>query len=405
MVLRVKLADSCEGSLARVLDIGSSRGSFQTPTYAVSVGYIDGIILKEDVLRGIVELPIHLSFKELGRAVRDVNVRERIERKVNSLARRTPGKHLAVLVPILEVPKGMDLESLGRDGVGSYVEQAVELSYNPRADVVCAPVFQGVPEHLFSYVIEGFLKSADSFNAYLAPSIPYASRSTLSNLVNTYRKYFSRSSKVLPNFICVDYNNSNAISRYSLHNYVLTVLGQLEGDYGEPVAVFGTNVNYSRVGLKYREVPARDLASYFVRLDIIGPNHKVPRLPPKVVEQELPKDELTKRKLLRREDYVYVNLKDLLELPPPEVANLMKVIKLGRELPEVIKRINTAIILTETDYLRERVFRGELGGNPLKYLESKRASRIDPRMVEVVRRLTERYTSKSKTLSDYVGKG
>ena len=401
MALLVKLVDSCEGSLARVLDVRSSRGSFQTPTYAVSVSYVDGSILREDFLQGVVELPVHLSFKELGEAVRDVRARERLERRVNALARRAPGDHLAVLVPILESPKGMDLEKVGRDSVRSYAQQAVELSYNPRADVVCAPVFHGVPEHLFSDVVGEFLKAADSFNAYLAPSIPYASRSTLNSLIKVYREYFRRSSRVLQNFICVDYNNSNAVSKYSFHNYVLTVVHQLEKDCGGPVVVFGANVNYSRVRLKYRELPARDLASYFLRLDIMGPNHKVIPLPPNVVEVTTERDELTRHKLLRREDYTYVSLRDLLKSPEPSTSSLRELLTAGRRLPETVKKVNIKAILAEASYLREEVFRGERGGNPLKYLESKKASRIDPRMVEVVKKLTERYTLKVRTLDEY----
>jgi len=401
MALLIKLVDSCEGSLARVLDVRSSRGSFQTPTYAVSVGYVDGSILREDVLQGIVEIPARLSFKELEEAVRDVRTRERLERRVNALARRAPGDHLAVLVPILGSPKGMDLEKVGRDSVRSYAQQAVELSYNPRADVVCAPVFHGVPEHLFSDVVGEFLKAADSFNAYLAPSIPYASRSTLDSLIKVYRDYFRRSSKVLQNFICVDYNNSNAVSKYSFHNYVLTVVRQLERDYGEPLVVFGANVNYSRVGLKYRELPARDLASYFLRLDIMGPNHKAVLLPPSVVEVATEKDELTRHKLLHREDYTYVSLRDILKLPEPSTASLRELLTTGRRPPETVKKVNIRAILAEASYLREKVFRRERGGNPLKYLESKKASRIDPRMVEVVKKLTERYTLKVRTLDEY----
>jgi len=401
MALLVKLVDSCEGSLARVLDVRSSRGSFQTPTYAVSVSYVDGSILREDFLQGVVELPVHLSFKELGEAVRDVRARERLERRVNALARRAPGDHLAVLVPILESPKGMDLEKVGRDSVRSYAQQAVELSYNPRADVVCAPVFHGVPEHLFSDVVGEFLKAADSFNAYLAPSIPYASKSALNSLIKVYREYFRRSSRVLQNFICVDYNNSNAVSKYSFHNYVLTVVHQLEKDCGGPVVVFGANVNYSRVRLKYRELPARDLASYFLRLDIMGPNHKVIPLPPNVVEVTTERDELTRHKLLRREDYTYVSLRDLLKSPEPSTSSLRELLTAGKRLPETVKKVNIRAILAEASYLKEEVFRGERGGNPLKYLESKKASRIDPRMVEVVKKLTERYTLKVRTLDEY----
>ena len=83
-----------------------------------------------------------------------------------------------------------------------------------------------------------------------------------------------KNDRLLLNFLYVDYNGSNPISKYALHNYVLGYTWALQEEADEPVAMYGVNVKHSKVSQKHDEIPARDLAVYFAQADLFGENHK-----------------------------------------------------------------------------------------------------------------------------------
>jgi hypothetical protein len=247
------------------------------------------------------------------------------------------------------------------------------------------------------------METALSLNVYVAPSLPYASRTTLNELVNIYRKWWKKEDKISRNLLCVDYNNSNAVSKYSFHNYVLTVKMLLEKEFEEPVAIYGVNVNYSRVKVKYEKISARDLFSYFIGLDVMGVNHKRIPLPSEVVERIKRKDETKSYKLLNRYEYMYVDIKDLLnkEIIANYKDHLKKILEKNEKIDDNIKKINMKIILEETDYLRKEIFKRSGAKHPLRYLEEKEGWKKDENAANAVLKITKRYVEKTKTLDIY----
>jgi hypothetical protein len=278
-----------------------------------------------------------------------------------------------------------------------------EISCHPEATVVCSPIFHKVPEQFYNHIINKFMETALSLNVYIAPSLPYASRTTLNELVNIYRKWWKKEDKISRNLLCVDYNNSNAVSKYSFHNYVLTVKMLLEKEFEEPVAIYGVNVNYSRVKVKYEKISARDLFSYFIGLDVMGVNHKRIPLPSEVVERIKRKDETKSYKLLNRYEYMYVDIKDLLnkEIIANYKDHLKKILEKDEKIDDNIKKINMKIILEETDYLRKEIFKRSGAKHPLRYLEEKEGWKKDEYAANAVLKITKRYVEKTKTLDIY----
>jgi hypothetical protein len=398
MGIRVKLVEKREDSLARILRVETHRASFTTPNYAVSLNVVDNIYLTSEHFKGITEMPFEIRLDKADRIIESSELRERKASYFKYLLNKAPDDQVVVVIPILSRGK-LNIEQLEESKLREYIQQFVEILAAPRVDIVCTPVFQRLPEKTYVKIIEEFVEHISLLNVIVAPSIPYASRATLSELTRLYERVASKASNFTVNFLCADYNGSNPISKYSFHNYILALSKSMERNRGEPVVLYGVNVKYSKVATKYPELPARDLASYFIGVDLVGSNHKRPIIPRQAIEVLKPG---VKPKLLIREDYTYVDTERALQRrEDPLILKIAELVKMDIKKSSVVaKKYNAREILMEAEYLRERVFKSTSDIHPLSYLMSKKAVNIDERMKSIVHEVTQRFT-KIRLLKDY----
>jgi len=248
-----------------------------------------------------------------------------------------------------------------------------------------------------------------SYDVGVALSIPYTtSRQMWEKLFEIYLDHSNRNSRALPNFLCVDYNGSNPMLKYALHNYVLRLAKTLQDSIGEPIIIYGANVKYGNVLKKYEELPAEDLISYFTQTDIIGENHKEKGLPQEVAEKSRADESLWREKLLNRERYTYINIEKMVNEPKlaiPEINHIAELIKENYKSSRIkrrVKQINIKHILAETGVLKP-LFSGQgwqQYEKPMQYLNSKEILKMDK---TILKRLEE-YNKilKSKNLDEYL---
>ncbi|ADM27584.1 hypothetical protein Igag_0756 [Ignisphaera aggregans DSM 17230] len=406
-IVEVRLVNEYDDIPARALRIKHVKGSLETPVYAVSVTDIDQKLIKREDLKGVVEVYIPLRLEKLEDMNRALELEQQFEYRVNSYMRKAPYDQLIVVVPLVEGVQGRELSV---DDASSYGKYIAELVVNSRADIVCTPIFYRIAEKYIDILVERFLDTMTAYSIGVALSIPYTSRETREKLINIYLNTVNRNSRALLNFLCVDYNSSNPIYRYTLHNYVLGYVKELQEEIDEPVAIYGVNVKYNRVAKKYDELPARDLVSYFVQLDIFGGNHKRRPIPGEVAERLRAGESIWKQKLLNRNRYTYISLDRMtkeLELAIPEAKLVEKLIAEGFNrsyVEKIVKHINIRNILSEVDILRP-LFSGhgwQHFENPTQYLNSKEIVKIDNALLKNLKSYTEILKPKTKKLDKYL---
>jgi hypothetical protein len=393
MPIKIKLEEEDEESLTRVLQLQLSNSTLRTPNYAVNVRELDKEYFTTEYLRGFAELSIYLSPDSLDRMINDSKFRDERGNNLRQLVQRVPKDQAIIVLPIIK-PGKKSINQLNEKELTEYIHQAVDISFVPGASIVCAPMLQDIPDKLQYEIINEFLTYASSLYAYLAPSISYDSRRTQAELIKLYGDLVSKNNRILNNFICIDYYGSNPIGRYPFHNYVLNTFKRAEKELGYPIVLYGANVKYGKVGPKYSELPARDLASYFVGIDIIGPNHKKLVQPREIVE----KMEANMRiKLLDREKYLYKSIesKALGDIIREKIETLSK-----ESLDKFARKYNARESIIEAEYLREHIFKKDKDIRPLKYLMEKEAIKYDNRMKNIVIKITQQ-NMKTKSLWDY----
>jgi len=298
---------------------------------------------------------------------------------------------------------------LSADEASSYGKYIAELVANSKADIVCTPIFHRIAEKRFEILVKAFLDAVASYSVGVALSIPYASRDMRDRLVEIFLDSANRNNRALLNFVCVDYNSSNPISKYALHNYVLRYAKELQDEIGEPVAVYGANVKYSRAAKKYDELPARDLAGFFARLDMFGGSHKRKPIPGEVAEKLRAEESVWKQKLLNRVRYTYISLDKMAEDPDlavPEVELVEELIAKGfgrSQVEKTVKQINIRSILAEVDVLRS-LFSGrgwQHFENPIQYLSSKEIAKIDDKLFKNLKSYAEILKPRTRRLDEY----
>jgi len=405
-IVEARLVNEDDELAARVVEVRHSRGSFTTPTYAVNVFELDRRIIKEDDLQGVVEVSMSFKPERLSAINRDVHLQQQLEGKVNSYIGRVPQNQLVVVVPIV---RSKQRRGLSLNEAFSYGTHIAELVAHPRADVVCTPIFHRVAEKNIEVLIEKFLEAMTSYNVGVALSIPYTSREMWEKLVEIYLRQLDRNSRALQNFLCVDYNGSNPISKYILHNYVLRYVKTLQEDIGEAVVIYGANVKYSNVIRKYDELPARDLIAYFTQLDMFGGNHKERGLTKEVAEKSKAEESLWREKLLNRERYTYINVEKMVKEPKlaiPEVEHVVELINAGHHISYIkkrVKRINVKHTLAETEVLKP-LFSGKGWQHyekPKQYLNSKEILKIDEIILKRLEAYNKVLKSRTKKLDEY----
>jgi hypothetical protein len=410
-ILETRLINEHHSIPARALEIRLGSKAVTTPAYAVNVADIDQKLVRREDLCGVVEVPLSFKPEKLSKLHNSLDYSEQFTYRVNSHVNRIPDNQLAIAIPILEDKKGY---TLGTKEAASYGTHIAELVSNPRINIVCTPVFHRIAEANIDVLVKNFLDTMTSYEVGVALSIPYVSREAREKLVRLYLEAVDKNNRALLNFLCVDYNGSNPISKYALHNYVLNYIRMLQEEIGEPVAIYGVNVKYSRIARKYDKLPARDLASYFAQVDIYGANHKRKQVPKEVAEKARAEETLWKQKLLDRSKYTYVSLNNVLtdiEQATPETALLKELIEKHYHrtyLEKTIKRINVRNTLREINILRP-LFSGRGWSHyeePLQYLNSKEIIRIDNILLERLRdyaKITMKADkSRNKRIDEYI---
>jgi hypothetical protein len=128
VAIKVKLLNESEEVLARRLRIVHGKGSLETPAYMVNPSDIDGDLVAEENLDGVVELDLRLTVESLEK----MNVIEEAERKFGYRAtgsiRRIPEGQLIISVPLIEGRKEVQVDPARARVHASYV---AELTYTP----------------------------------------------------------------------------------------------------------------------------------------------------------------------------------------------------------------------------------------------------------------------------------
>jgi hypothetical protein len=402
-VLKVRLLREDEELPARALEVRAAGRVVPTPSHAVDPALVDGQVLGWSDLRGFVEIAVRFTPGRLDRLHRSLEYSEGHRYSINSRVGRVPRNQVVVAVPLLEAEKGRVIAPREAKEYGAHM---AELVANPHVDLACTPVFRRVPEGLYEAVLRGFLEAMESYDVGVALSIPYASRKTRHQLIELYHSMIEHNSRGLLNFLCVDYHGSNPVTKYDLHNYVLSYTRLVEEETGEPVLIYGLNVRYNRVARKYERLSARDLASYFGRLDVYGQNHWRMQMPSEVAKRAQAEPPEQRLKLLDRGSYLYLSLSLLDELRGGEEVELARSLlegQRGHQLEKTVRRLNTLAILREVDVLRP-LFQGrgwQSHSTPLDYLQAKEAARIDNKIIQTIKSYNRALAARQRTLDDY----
>jgi len=409
--MKVELLGEGEDLLARALEVSHSRGSFRTPAYAINAFDIDRKLLNEEDLPGVIEILKVFRPEQLENLSSDISLQEKYEYYMINYMRRIPSNQLVIAIPLLEGGQGY---TFSYDEISKYSDFITELMVNHRVDLICTPAFSRIPEDHIPIFIEKFLEAMASYSKNVALTIPYASRETRVKVAETYLKWAGKNNIALLNFLCIDYNGSNPITKYSYHNYVLRYVQLLEREVGEPIVMYGVNVKYSRVSKKYDELPARDLASYFAQVDIYGSNHKRRPIPGEVAEKLGAEESAKKQKLLNRNRYTYVSLDKIHKDPslkPPDInaeiiEQLLKAPRNTSRFERLVKLINIKTTIEEAKILRKLFSSGEYGPfkTPLQYLKSKEVVRIDDILLQRLNMFNRIYKPRTKSLYEYSSK-
>ena len=392
---------------ARAVRIKHTRGSLLAPTYAVNAADIDKHMIREEDLRGIVEISISFRPEQLRSMNKDISLQQQLEYRLNSYTNRIPSNQLVIAIPLLE---GKQAYSLTREEASLYGTYIAELVSHPRIDIVCTPILHKIAEKNTDILVKAFLDTMTTYNAGVALSIPYVSRETRRKIIESYLGVLDSNNRALLNILCVDYNGSNPVSKHTTHNYVLRYARNIQEEINEPVIIYGVNVKYSKVTRKYDKLPARDLAAYFAQLDVFGKNHKRRPLPREVAERLKADQSIRKQKLLNREEYIYISIDRAAKeynQSSKEVELVEKLVEEGRHttyIESVIRRINIRKILAETDILRQ-LFSGQGWQHfidPVEYLGSKEITRIDNILLKRLKNFAKVLRPKSKKIDEYL---
>ncbi len=340
-----------KGTMTRLLRIKHRKGVIESPVRAFNAssgerGFFSGL----GVAGGIYEIYINLRVDKLLRIKRDRKLEEEFAYRINRRVKLAGEKDLIVVIPNIE----MKLDSVGAgENLGEYIAKLVNV---PGADVVSTLSFYRVNEDLALKIFRGFLKTIVAIsNGDIALLVPYVSEEKREKFIEIYFNYAERFDNLLYNFIFADYNGSNPVGKFPYHNSLVSLTRGLEEAMGEPVLLYGVNIKYSRVSQKYDSLPARDLASPYLGVDVLGPNHRRPVLPEEIAYKMDPLDS----KIINLYDYTYVSLRnastvkgDQFGLMRSRVNDILKYKGDLRKLELHVKLFNAESILMEMQNIK-----------------------------------------------------
>ncbi|MCU7786803.1 hypothetical protein ODS41_02510 [Pyrobaculum sp. 3827-6] len=161
--------------------------------------------------------------------------------------------------------------------------------------------------------------------------------------------------------VCIDYSGSNPFSKNQDHLKYVAILRELEKEYG-PTVTYGVNIHPIFYASKYPVAPAKDLASFYAHIDIIGARSHVRRVPPLTGYNV----KASYKYLLNVEGYIYERSEVVSDV---EIHNISKKIEESHKLFDLIKR----------------------GESLLDYLKNKEISRVDEKILKLIRRFVSTY--------------
>ena len=373
----LRLTSLSDEFLFKSVVVRHPRGSLSAPTVAVKA-HLRGMVGEGPY---VAELYREFTPRRLRNAMSDTRSANRLRNDVVRGLRKVKPSDMVIAIPCLVRGNDVEWESLSPRQVGHYI---FELIAAPRVDVLCTPTFFRVNEEYASKVFRWFLDAASTAMKPVALTIPYVSRDTRVQLIESFFEFLETAENGLHNIICVDYGGSNAISRHDLHNFVLRLIRGLRSQMGEDIMIYGVNVKFSRVTSKYDEVPARDVISTCGGVDVLGPNHRGPVLAPDVINNVKAESRLM---FFQADTYTYVSKKGA-RIPGSSTHG--NISDLERRI--IFNVENSVRIRKELDRVRGLLSSGE----PIKeYLLSKKGVARDRRSVDLLDKYRREYLQSS----------
>jgi len=180
---------------------------------------------------------------------------------------------------------------------------------------------------------------------------------------------------------------------------VLRLVKIIEDQLNQNILLYGINVKYSKFAQKYEKLPARDIASVFGGLDIIGPNHRRPVISRDVADI-LKRKGMVEKKVLDLSQYAYILIRNYLKDQEvyEEIEKVFKVkidkiisAKNERESETMLKAYNAERLATELRNLSSIIRANEI--DPKEYLLSKNAIKEDKIIIRRLNNFVSMYTT------------
>ena len=293
--MRIKLVEESEGLLARVLNIRLKYFLVGTPKRALSSShnkYCEAGI-NTGSPRGIVEIYRRFDSKSLNEMCSDEKKRNKIRYEFSSAIKKARKNEMVALIPEIKITEDHREKS---------VEFLSDMLLHPRINLVAVPIFWNAPLPKVFENIRLFVEACSyADDLWIAPTVMPLLPLELEKLIKEYQKLYDQFTNFLMNYMFIDFSRSNPVSRYDLLRFVLRNTKKLSSEIDSPICLHGVNIKYGKAVHKENVVPAKDLISPYVGIDIIGSNHKPLPLPREYVARK-------KIKILDVNDYGYWDL-------------------------------------------------------------------------------------------------
>ena len=242
-------------------------------------------------------------------------------------------------------------------------------------DIIVMPLIKTCNTREYMDFILNFIEFIETINLrgrLLAHSIPFQITKKRSRLINTLKIL----ERLLPDIIVYDFGGSNPFSSnlYIPYRYFLEWKNTLEERKGSPILVYGVNIKYRNT--RY-PIPARDVASLFMNVDILGSNHVIIRIKKNGFEP----------KLLDIGNYAYFKLNEAEDnIPDKFKENTLLSINDVIKNKDNYRLFNVERQLIETENIK---FLIEKGTNMKNYIKSKKY--LDPEAKSIILKTHKRY--------------
>ena len=298
--MKVKLINQAENLLARVIELNIQGFSIKTPKKALwSYGsrYCEAAILSAPSYRGIIEIYLRLNSDQLNKLLDDEKKRNSFKYRLVSALKKVRENEIVVLIPEYEATESHFKKSM---------EYMADLLLHPRVNILAVPIIRNMTLDNVIENIRTFVNSASgAFDILTVPTILPIPLLKLEALIREYEVFFSKYNSFRLDYVCLDFNSSNPISKYDIVRFTLRKFKQIENEIRTPVVIHGVNVKYGRAVHKEKIAPARDLTSPYMGIDILGSNHKPLKLPREyMVKKEF--------KVLNIKEYGYYDLNQII---------------------------------------------------------------------------------------------